>query len=536
MSAPVIALGLDSMNADLLDAWMDAGDLPNLARLRSQGTYARQVNTALYRTENSWLTFLHGCPPEISGEWGFQDYDPANHRIVERSSYAFRNYAPFHALAAGKRVIAFDFHYGDVVDGVQGLQVFGWGPEGNVVTCRSEPPGLMAELVGRHGHHPLFPGCDFDGCRVLRSYRVPSLYDVDALTDLRDHLVEGARRRTAIILDLMRRGPFDLALCALNECHIAGHVFWHLSQRHPLDCLLQGRLAGDYLKEVLCSIDQGIGEIVDAAPPGATVVVFSPHGMQANNLDLNSMLFLPELLQRWDSGCAALAEGDLAGPVPPPRTDYRRHWREELWDLVTPYGRTVLESPLVQAGRGDPLDWLPGHWYRPLWPGMRAFALPGYSDGLIRINVAGRDGESGVPVSAYDALCDELTELALDVTDSRTGQPLAARVVRTRARPDESGPALPPADLIVCWRDDVVTDAVDHPRLGRVGPAPYFRSGGHTTEGFCLLAGEGFTAGVRVGVGQTPDLTATLLARMGVSDQAHVSGCPIIHAVDAECA
>jgi hypothetical protein len=67
-------------------------------------------------------------------------------------------------------------------------------------------------------------------------------------------------------------------------------------------------------------------------------------------------------------------------------------------------------------------------------------------------------------------------------------------------------------------------------------PAPYFRSGGHTSEGFCLLVGEGFTPGARIGVGQTPDLTATLLAMMGVAEQAHVSGRPIARAVDAECA
>ena len=131
MSAPVIALGLDSMNADLLDAWMDAGDLPNLARLRSRGTFMRVRPTPpLYRTENSWLNLPSRLSARDQRRMGFQDYDPANHRIVERSSYAFRNYAPFHALAAGKRVIAFDFHHGDVVDGVEGLQVFGWGPRG----------------------------------------------------------------------------------------------------------------------------------------------------------------------------------------------------------------------------------------------------------------------------------------------------------------------------------------------------------------------------------------------------------------------
>jgi len=44
MPAPVIALGLDSMNADVLDAWIDAGHLPNLER-RAVGARMRARST-----------------------------------------------------------------------------------------------------------------------------------------------------------------------------------------------------------------------------------------------------------------------------------------------------------------------------------------------------------------------------------------------------------------------------------------------------------------------------------------------------------
>lgn len=42
---------------------------------------------------------------------------------------------------------------------------------------------------------------------------------------------------------------------------------------------------------------------------------------------------------------------------------------------------------------------------------MQAFVLPGYSEGLIRLNVQGRDGPSGMPPARFGAVCDELTEL-----------------------------------------------------------------------------------------------------------------------------
>ena len=111
------------------------------------------------------------------------------------------------------------------------------------------------------------------------------------------------------------------------------------------------------------------------------------------------------------------------------------------------------------------------------------------------------------------ALCDELAELVGEVTDSRTGQPLVARVLRTRA-PEESGSALPPADLIVCWRDDVGDRCGGAPPSGSGGTAPFSQR--WTYHGRVLSAGgRRFHPGVRIGVGQTPDLTATLLARMG---------------------
>jgi hypothetical protein len=80
---------------------------------------------------------------------------------------------------------------------------------------------------------------------------------------------------------------------------------------------------------------------------------------------------------------------------------------------------------------------------------------------------------------------------------------------------------------MVIWRDDCCTDVVDHPELGRIGPVPFFRSGGHATEGFLLARATGLTPDRRVPYVTTADVTATLLDRLGEPVPPHVEGRPI---------
>jgi predicted AlkP superfamily phosphohydrolase/phosphomutase len=528
MPAPVIAIGLDALAPELLERWIQQGALPNLARLLEEGTYARQDNFSLYRTENSWLTLLHGCSPESSHEWGHQFYEAGEYETREAAAYDFRRYKPFYALGSRRRVAVFDIPLVGLVDGVDGVQLLGWGTEVNQILRQSQPAGLMAEMIARHGRHPLYDtitNAD-DGTETL-SYRIPCVYDVPLMERICDQLVASSRQRTAIIRDLMARERWDLLMAAYGEIHTAGHLFWHFTDDHPLSGPLRPQADGDLLLDVMQAIDEGIGEIMEHLPDGADLLVFSPHGMQSNSLDLYSMLFLPELLYRWSAGEAAFAGREAGAPVPPPRLDYRRHWREEIWDLRTAHGDAVLESPYEQEAEGDPLDWDPGNWYGRLWPTMKAFTLPGYSEGLIRVNVAGRDGPDGIAPENFGRVCDEIVDLVERLTDARTGEPVAREIIRVRKEPGDDAPELSPADLMVLWRDDLTADTVEHPALGQIGPVPFFRSGGHATQGFVLARGAGFEPGARLPPVATADVTATLLDRLGMEIPAHVDGRPM---------
>jgi predicted AlkP superfamily phosphohydrolase/phosphomutase len=519
---PVIALGLDAFEPTLLEQWVDAGELPVLAGLFREGTYVRQSNYALNRTENSWLTLLQGCAPEDSEEWGHQDYLAGEYRVVERAAYNFAKYPPFYAQS-GRRVAVFDMPLTGLVDGVDGVQLLGWGTEVNQILRASSPPGLMDDLIARHGRHPLYDTVNqaADGAEVL-SYRMPCLYDAASMRDVRDKLIDATRRRTAIIAELIAQERWDLLVAVYAEIHTAGHLLWHVGRDHRVT----SDIGVDYLLEVAREIDRSLGELMPLMPDDADLVVFSPHGMQANSIDINSMLFLPELVYRWSSGAAAIS-GDSEAVLPQPLDSSFDHWSDAVRQLRTPHGEQVLTSTELREEGDDPLDWDPANWYRPLWPTMRAFVLPGYSEGLIRINVAGRDGPGGIAVHDYEAVCAELTDIALALVDARTGQPLADRVLRVRSDPFAVGKPDAPADLIVVWREDCDADVVEHPRYGRIGPVPYFRTGGHSTAGFFLGRGKRFAPGLRLSGLPTEDATATFFAMLGVDQPAHAKGKPI---------
>ncbi len=529
MSRQVIAIGLDALDPTLLEGWVEEGKLPFLGRLFSEGTYARQRNFSLYRTENSWLTLLQGCAPDKSHEWGHQSYATGAYSTSESAVYGFKRYGPFYALGKERRVAVFDIPLVGLVNHVDGIQLLGWGTEVNQIQRQSAPAGLMADMIRRHGRHPLYDTITSadDGNETL-SYRIPCLYDLGLMRQTRDKLIAATRQRGAILRDLMRSERWDLLFCAFGEIHSGGHLFWHLGRAHPLADYFAGPAGTDFLLEVMQAIDDELASLAAETGDAADLIIFSPHGMQANSLDLYSMLFLPELLYRWSSGQSAFdGIGAVGSTPPPPRLDYSRHWAAEVWDMRTAHGDAVLESPREQERRKDPLDWDPGNWYRPLWPAMRAFTLPGYSEGLVRINVAGRDGDGGLPAGQFEHCCNELTALLHGLRDARSGEPMIEEIIRVRDNPWDDRPELSPADLMVVWRNDLCTDVVDHPQLGRIGPAPFFRSGGHATEGFILAKGDGFVPGRHLPPVPTPDVTATLLARLGVPVPGHVDGRPL---------
>lgn len=75
-----IVIGFDGVDSRLTQQWMDEGKLPNLARLRQEGTYSPLQPTIPSQTPVSWSTFATGLDPGRHGIIDFLKRDPANYR------------------------------------------------------------------------------------------------------------------------------------------------------------------------------------------------------------------------------------------------------------------------------------------------------------------------------------------------------------------------------------------------------------------------------------------------------------------------
>lgn len=78
----VIVLGFDGVDAAMTEKWMDEGQLPNLARLRDQGTFRPLTPTLPAQTPVSWSTFATGMDPGRTGIFDFLRRDPKTYMPV----------------------------------------------------------------------------------------------------------------------------------------------------------------------------------------------------------------------------------------------------------------------------------------------------------------------------------------------------------------------------------------------------------------------------------------------------------------------
>jgi predicted AlkP superfamily phosphohydrolase/phosphomutase len=163
---------------------------------------------------------------------------------------------------------------------------------------------------------------------------------------------------------------------------------------------------------------------------------------------------------------------------------------------------------------------------------MRSFALPAFADGHVRINVRGRDPAGIVDAAEYDAECDRVTEFLKQVRHGRTGRPLIGDVLRIRRSATDEDKRLPHADLVAIFADDPV-DVVDSPHVGRIGPVPFYRTGGHSQHGFVVAAGPGIKPGCILSNTDAVDLGPTILEMMGTAVPDHFDGRSWLAAVMA---
>jgi predicted AlkP superfamily phosphohydrolase/phosphomutase len=489
--------------------------LPTLDRLASTAAHGRLDSGTTYLTGLAGEQLSNGLHPAEGGRQSAVSFDPETYTV----SQEIPSLPP---AFGGVDTVVLDpcyFDLGRTPETVRGI--VDWGCHDPGGPPQQRPDSLRDEIIDRFGEYPArtwlygFPWPTSDGCRAMAG-----------------DLVRAVQVRSAIARWLLTERFTDWQLAVVNvaEGHSASEGFFHgADPDHPLAGHASAPAARAGIREVYRAIDTLVAEMLDALPDVLTIV-FSPHGMGTSNSDVPSMLLLGEVLARWsgrvtpalafpvdDDGVAMLGPDDS--------------WNDAMWRALdgrsTPTSRTSLPRWIrsrAQARRrrsiAPGVDWMPLVRHQASWPTMRAFALPSYNDGRVRVNLRGRESRGCVDPSEYESLLDDVESLLRACRDPATGESLVRSVDRPLDDPltatDDS------ADLIVHWQGS--TSALEHDRLGRIGPVPARRTGGHTSPyGAVFISGPGIGA-VDLGDHSPFDLLPTAFELTGCTSPWPLSG------------
>ena len=533
-ASKVLAICLDGYEQSLAEKMMKTGEMPNLAQMATRSARFLLDHGADLRTGLAGEHFATGMAPAQSQRWAAVQFDRETYRVWQEGT----SQTPFPALLDARTVV-FDPPYFDLRRTESVAGIVNWGAHDPGVAADSRPGELLAEVRERFGSYPASAWI----------YGLPWNSE-SAATEMGQRLAEAVRTRTAISRWLLkgRLPEWDLGIVAVSEAHSAIEGLWHgVDPDHPLHGAASAAAAGEGLRRVYAEIDALVGTLCTAFPE-AIKLVFAMHGMGPNGADVASMLLLPELLYRNAFGHPLFRregkpEANLRGCPGMDGTSWyewvHAGFDETALNKARPLARRLAgrflppwlkhrlkktlnarHAPKDQVLR-LPLDWMPATRYQPFWRRMPAFALPSFYDGRIRINLKGRERQGMVDPADYSGVCQDLASLLEQCADPITGHKVVDSIEYGRsAAPAELGPT--EADMVVVWKHAPL--GLDHPELGRIGPAPYRRTGGHTgPHGFLYLEAPGWTPGDH-GTRSAYDVVPTLFSLTGQVPPPGLSG------------
>jgi len=210
----ILTIGLDGATWDLMQPWIDAGKLPNLARLQKSGSSGTLLSTVHPVTTPAWISFMTG---RTQGQHGVYD-----HVQRRKDSYALeimdasKIKAPLfydYLGEQGHRSISINVPQTYPPPAIPGLMISGLF--GTLVgPSITNPPELyqrIADVAPTYVVHPDFrPRVD------------------DPLMSYRQDLLQSISDRTAVAETLLAKEDWQFAIVVYTATDQVQHAFWHV--------------------------------------------------------------------------------------------------------------------------------------------------------------------------------------------------------------------------------------------------------------------------------------------------------------------
>ena len=511
MASKVFVLGLDGATWDIIGPLAEAGELPNLSRLRDRGASGTLHSVFPPLSPVAWTGVMTGKNPGKHGVFEFLEFghDPLGGRV--NTSRSIRSELIWETAGRhGKRTIAgavpMSYPNRPSPDGVF-LGDF-LSPPNAPDFCND--PALFADLEAALGE----PYRPWDTSVHDGGHEAEAL---DALSKFLDHHLRAVRF-------LMEARPWDLFMYDLMATDRIQHELWHAWD--PSHRVARGRDLSEIHDGFIAfwkTLDDGIGAIEAALPDDATLILMSDHGFGPVEHFVNFNVWL------LDRGDIQLIDSPYVR---------QKHWffrrgvtLEWIYSIMARLGQAKHRVSRFGGNQSNRLDRLAESTFLSRrhidWSKTRAYSQGNF--GQIFINQKGRQPHGCVEPEDVRPMLDDLKAGLAELNHPETGAPLVDRVYER----DElyHGPMAHLApDLTVVLEDwryrtiglhDFTTNKVISPAFGPTGD--------HRLEGVFIAAGPGIQAGATLEPGATLlDIAPTVLQLLGVPAPDDLDGRPLV--------
>jgi len=485
----VLVVGIDGATFDIIRPWADAGELPNLARLMSEGATAPLESTLPPVTSPAWPTFATGKNPGKHGVFDFIRPLGGEFELVNASS--LRAATLWEILsAAGRKVGIMNVPITYPPKPVRGFVI------GGMLSPMTGSFTYPKELLESYAHD-------------LKPYRIaPNVqYKEGNEEAFTKDLLDLVRRRGEYALRLMEDHPHDFLMFHFQATDILQHALWKaVDPFHPRYDHSYAQQVLPAFKRIYWSIDEAIGRMIERLDGDATVIVMSDHGFGSLHHTVNLNLFLLDQgLLRLKSGAWTRLKTRLFRAGLTPASIWHLIERAGLQNYVWQVSKSTRNKIVSKFLSFEDVDW------------TRTVAYSIGHVGQVYVNLKGREPHGIVePGAEYESALGRVTELLQELRYPRSGECLVDEIIRG----DEvaHGPyASRSADL------HLVLDgyrAIAFPLFAADGRIVTRQirgdSGCHRRHGVLIAWGHGIRRGASISNPHIMDLTPTILHLMGL--------------------
>jgi predicted AlkP superfamily phosphohydrolase/phosphomutase len=463
-SYPLVILGLDAGDANLIEKWAKEGYLHNINSIMNRGCWGRTTGVDLINEDGVWTRLFSGVSQKEHGFYYFRQLKTGSYDLytVEKTE-ATKKVFWANYQGSDKKVALIDIPDLDCLPNLQGVQLFNWAVHNSHYIPPSSYPGnLLATLNQKFGQPD----------NINENFTSNLAEDKKIYQRLKNRLA----RKGELCRYLLTQDSYDLIVAVFGECHTGGHQFWKYRPEAQGDEKVTTPTELTYaIREIYQAIDREIGLILQELPPNASVVIASSVGL----IDRYSTEGLIEDFCYKLGYQKAISDNNSARSF----LDILRHVIPETW-------RTFFSRHLPR----DIKEKIFADTFRRKtdWSQTKAFAIPSAYMSFIRVNLQGREPQGIVkPGVEYEAILNQIKAELFQLIDERSGQKAIQQVWRSsQIFGNDINSELP--DLLIEWQPQpYFMESVYHPRAKITQTKPeFFRGSDHTHEGFIAFAGD----------------------------------------------